>query len=97
MRTLWLLPVVVPMMLGCATAPNCDGTEVRTHHLGTAEVKALPQWSETITATVAPERWNRAFSPHKISHDRNTLTVRTTRENHEKILKYLGQAAAAAG
>ena len=100
MRTLWLLPTVVLIMLGCATtrtATSSNATEVRAHQLGTGVDKALPGWTETIQTTVAPERWNAAFSPHRISYDRSTLTVRTTRENHEKILRYLGQVAPTAG
>jgi hypothetical protein len=91
-QNFWLLAAILLVMIGCASTPRSDAIEVRTHQLAPWMDKDLPQWTETIKTTVAPENWNAADSPHKISYDQNFLTVRTTRENQEKILTYLARA-----
>ena len=69
-----------------------DAIEVRTHRLAPWMAADLPGWAETIRTTVAPENWNAPDSPHRLSHDANVLTVRTTHKNQEAIIAYLAQA-----
>lgn len=92
MRTIFWIVGVALIAVGCASGPKADAIEVRTHQLAPWMDTDMPQWTETIKTTVVPEDWNAEGSPHKISYDKNYLTVRSTHANQEKIVSYLGQA-----
>lgn len=71
---------------GCASK---SPMEVRTHTVSPDQVQKLDDYRRTIMTTVVPVEWNEDNSPHRISIEGNHLTIRTTKENHEAILKYL--------
>jgi hypothetical protein len=84
-----LLPLIVPLLLLLAGCASNDKIEVRTHALAPGMDAEVATWSETIQNTVAPERWNAGGSPHRLTVDGRTLTIRTTKQNHEAIVQYL--------
>lgn len=71
---------------GCASK---SPMEVRTLTFGQDQVQKLDDYRRTIMNTVVPVEWNEENSPHRISIEGNHLTIRTTKENHEAIVKYL--------
>ena len=91
MRTTVLaLAAAVTLACGCQSGRQI---ETRTHTVAPWQVDDLPTWEQTIETTVAPERWNEADSPHRISSSGNALTVRTTKSNHDAIFRYLATVA----
>ena len=93
MRTALLtLSGVLLLVCGCQSGQRI---ETRTHALGAQHAGQIPMWEKTIETTVAPEKWNEQGSPHRISAYGDQLTIRTTKSNHDAILKYLSTVIAA--
>lgn len=81
--------------LGCQSRPRSEKMDVLTHTFAPWQVSQLPDWERTIKTTVVPEKWNEENSPHRISVQGATMTVRTTRENQKVILTYLHRVMSA--